>query len=444
MKRKPEQLIEEISDFLVVYLKSGKIGFNSFVGKTDLNIAQLERLLNLHFLLKQEVKEFVRDLPALIRRMKTSTILKQETSHGKVRGEIQWQETLKERFRRNLRDLSIFSYSGRQREFAIKENLVLWETVRVLYEILFEKIDSEACGRYEWFREWNTLKDIVNYMVHKNVYLSRVKQKSGIVTDRMIMDTMKHRSPLYRRAAEILSLYRQIMTGKLSDREVRELLAETFIFPQNTEVLFELYWVVKIIQANAADAELQILDGKNPHNLAAQWTDGTYVYKIYHDSAGSERIKFYLSSEEVAAVEHPFVRRKLQAMNAAEKSAREWFGFGFDAKTFWSGRPDIIVEIVDGRSDKLKKVVIGEVKYTERVDYAITGLRELMDYMKLVRDDSGRFLEDFPDVAVEGMLFTDAVPAAGRLSGDFTARKSPGNLVIEPEGTGEKVRWVSV
>ena len=146
MKRKPEQLIEEISDFLVVYLKSGKIGFNSFVGKTDLNIAQLERLLNLHFLLKQEVKEFVRDLPALIRRMKTSTILKQETSHGKVRGEIQWQETLKERLRRNLRDLSIFSYSGRQREFAIKENLVLWETVRVLYEILFEKIDSEASG----------------------------------------------------------------------------------------------------------------------------------------------------------------------------------------------------------------------------------------------------------------------------------------------------------
>lgn len=33
MKQTAEQLIEEISDFLVVYLKSGKVGLNSFLKK---------------------------------------------------------------------------------------------------------------------------------------------------------------------------------------------------------------------------------------------------------------------------------------------------------------------------------------------------------------------------------------------------------------------------
>ena len=129
------------------------------------------------------------------------------------------------------------------------------------------------------------------------------------------MDTMKHRSPPYRRAVEIFVPVSADYDGKVEDREVRELLVETFIFRKIRKCC--LSCIAETIQANVAD-ELQILDGKI--HLAAQWTDGTYVYKIYHDSAGSERIKFYLSSEEVAAVEHPFVRRKLQAMNAVRKA----------------------------------------------------------------------------------------------------------------------------
>lgn len=42
MKKSAEELLEEISDFLVIYLKSGKILLNSFLKKTDLAISEQE------------------------------------------------------------------------------------------------------------------------------------------------------------------------------------------------------------------------------------------------------------------------------------------------------------------------------------------------------------------------------------------------------------------
>lgn len=435
MKRNEEQLIKEISDFLVVYLKSGRMGLNSFITKTDLKISRLELLLNLHFLLKEEVRQFVRDLPVLIRHLKTSTAVEKETAHGTVRGEIQWPQTIKERMRRNWRDRTIFSFAQRNREYAIKENLVLLEVLQTLYDILFEKIDSQYYRKYKWFNDWDFLKDIVYEMVHRNVYLSHVQLDSESVTDRMIIDTMKHRNPLYQRAARILSLYRKVMSGNLDQGEIQRLLAETFIYPQEPDVLFELYWIVKIIQRNTDSAQLQLLDANNRNNLVAEWMDEHFVYQIYHDSTGSERIKFHVTSEEVSSDSHPFINRKLKSIADAYSGARNFFGLGFDTATYWSGRPDIIIEILDKKTKALKKVVIGEVKYTNRVEYAITGLRELMDYIQFVRDKNGNYLEESSEVIVEGILFTDEVPAIENVAE---------NLVVEPSGSKGKVRLVTL
>ncbi len=435
MKRNAEQLIKEISDFLVVYLKSGKVGLNSFITKTDLKISQLEQLLNLHFLLKEEVKQYVKELPVLIRRFKTSTTVKEETSHGKVHGQIQWQQTIKERMRRNSKDKTIYSVVERTREYAIKENLVLFEVLQVLYDILFEKIDSDYYKKYKWFQEWESLKGIVLFMIKKNVYLSHIQFEQGKVTDRMILDTMKHRNPLYQRSAMILYLYRKIISGQLAEIEVQQLLMETFIYPQEEDVLFELYWIVKIIQRNSVNAEFQLLDGRNRNNLVAEWMVETFVYRVFHDSTGSDRIKFNVSSEEVSIDFHPFINRKLASLRDAEERSRAFFGQGFDTTTYWSGRPDIIVEILDKKTSELKKVVLGEVKYTNRLEYVITGLRELMDYMKFVRDKKGNYLEELKNVEVEGMLFTDVIP---------TFENCEMDLLIEPTSSENKVRVITI
>ncbi|RLL43927.1 hypothetical protein D8M04_13565 [Oceanobacillus piezotolerans] len=405
MKRSAEELLEEISDFLVIYLKSGQVGINSFLKKTDLPISQMDQLLKVHFLLKDEVKQFVRELPKLIKRFKTSTTLKQETYHGLVKGQINWNRTINDRFRINAKDKTIFSANERNREYAIKENLVLLEVVQTLYTILFREVDSNYLEKYAWFKEWGVLKSIVSNTLYKNIYLSRVRMVKGRVTDRMILDTLKHRNPLYRSAASILQQYRKLLYGEIDEQEVQTLLRETFVYPKEVDVLFELYWVVKLIEENTENADLQLMDGRN--NLVAQWSDDYCLYKVYHDSTGSNQIKFHISTDELKEHEHPFISRRLSSIEEADTTAKKLFNQSFDTKTYWSGRPDILVEMYDKKTNELLKVVIGEVKHTNRIEYAITGLRELVDYMKLVQDKNGLFLED--KMELQGILFTGRV-----------------------------------
>ncbi|SIS90591.1 hypothetical protein [Salimicrobium salexigens] len=407
MKRSAEELIEEISDFLVVYLKSGKVGFNSFIEKTDLEISNLDQLLQIHFLMQAEVKEFVRELPTLIRRFKTSTTLKQDTYHGKIKGQVNWPRTINERLAKNARDRTIFAVNERNREYAIKENQVLLELLQVLETILFTTIDNKHYEKYAWFQEWKNLKLIVRQMLTKNVYLSRVRREQAKVTDRMVIDTLKHRNPLYRGAASLLQQYRKIKEGEMNEEEIRHLLRETFIFPKEESVLFELYWVVRLIETNTKKARLNVMDGNN--NLVAEWEDKTYLYKLYHDSDGSSELNFSVSTKEVASYYHPFLNRQLASHRSAETLAHKFFGKGFDSSMYWRGRPDIIVEMYDKQDHQLKKVVIGEVKHTTNQEYAITGLRELLDYLTLIKNKSGEYLEDVGNVTVKGILFTDRV-----------------------------------
>lgn len=279
MKQITNELIEEISDFLVIYLKAGKIGLNSFIKKTNLKITQLDQLLNLHFLLKEDVKQFVRELPFLIRNIKTSTKVKQELNRGQVRGQINWYKTMNERFRINASDKTIFSVVERNREYAIKENLVLLEAIRKIYTILFEKLDSKYYEKFSWFEEWIDLKEIILNKMHKNIYLNRIKEGRTIVTERMILDTMKHRHRLYQQAAEILYNYNQLFEQNYNKELIQQLLQETFIFPKEEDVLFELYWIVQLIRSNTTNAEVQLIDGRN--NLVAQWIDEEYIYIIF-------------------------------------------------------------------------------------------------------------------------------------------------------------------
>ncbi|MGZ4160660.1 MAG: hypothetical protein ACXVNF_07695, partial [Neobacillus sp.] len=182
MKRKPEELIEEISDFLVVYLKSGKIGLNSFIKKAHLHISQLEQLLQLHFLLKEEVRAFVRELPILIRRFMTSTIVNNKTYHGEVRGQINWSNTIKERLKINAKDKTIISINERNRNYDIKENLVLKEFLHILHKILFQTIDVDHFTKFNWFKEWAELQGVIDQMLRKNIYLARMSIDRSIVT----------------------------------------------------------------------------------------------------------------------------------------------------------------------------------------------------------------------------------------------------------------------
>lgn len=424
MKKSAEELLEEISDFLVIYLKSGKILLNSFLKKTDLAISEQEQLFKIHFLLQEEVRDFVSELPELIRHFKTSTHIAQDMNYGEIRGQIHWQKTINERIRVNYRDKTIFYIQARNREYTIKENIVLSELLHIIYNLLFHELDSKRLENFHWFATWGSLKKIVQHIVQKNVYLSRVRRDQFNVTDRMILDTLKQRNPLYRRAAKLLQQYRSIVAGVLSHEELKRLLSETFIQPQNVDVLFELYSVVKLMEKNTKQAELYLIDGVN--NLVASWNDEVYEYRLYHDSVGSGAVQFFIDVDEVKRVVHPVMEREIAAIEETERITQQLFQKNFTA-TYWSGRPDILVEVYRNDTKELARVVIGEVKYTPNIGYAMQGLKELIKYMKLAKDESTDFLEQ--NVPVHGVLFTGMIEGAPHRLSDLVIKDAMPTVV---------------
>lgn len=407
MKDFKDQMLEETADFLIVYMKAGKIGIQSFLKKLNLNINNLEQLLNIHFLMKDEVKHFAKDLPVLIKRFKTSTKLLTKQAVGEVRGQINWADTVKKRMNTNPKDSMLFVLNERNRTYEIKENLVLKACIDVIFQLLNKKVNVKKLSGYQWFHEWQSLRLTVNDLYAKNIYLKRVDLANQKVTDRMIKDTLKHRNPLYRKAARILYLYRKIMRFEVGRDEIMQLLEDTFITPDSEDVLFELYWVIQLIKQNAEGARFNLIDGSS--NMVASWEDGERRYEIYHDSTGSKALKFEVGVDEIVHSDNPYLQHKAMAFLQSQQLAGEMFDYAVD-RYVWLGRPDIIVEVKKKQTYQLEKVVLGEVKNTSRLDYAVKGLSELVEYINLVKDKNGGYVND-TDLKVNGILFVGDVKA---------------------------------
>ncbi|MGM0500787.1 MAG: hypothetical protein ACQERL_11360, partial [Bacillota bacterium] len=137
-----EAMLEEISDELIIYLKQGSIRVDSFLKKVDLNINNFEQLLRIHFLLKEEVKEFIEDLPYLIRNIKTSTQKTNREVNGEIRGRIDWQATISNRSKNAYTNSNTFVCQQVDKDFNIKENLVLKKFLNILNNILYDDLNS--------------------------------------------------------------------------------------------------------------------------------------------------------------------------------------------------------------------------------------------------------------------------------------------------------------
>ena len=58
-------------------------------------------------------------------------------------------------------------------------------------------------------------------------------------------------------------LYRELISRNMDEELIKQLLKETFVFPEKEDVLFELYWVVQLIKHNSENAELRLIDGRD-------------------------------------------------------------------------------------------------------------------------------------------------------------------------------------
>ncbi|TWI59299.1 hypothetical protein [Halalkalibacter nanhaiisediminis] len=403
MSLKEEEILEEISGFIHGYLKAGKVRINSFFSKINVNISNLEQLLTIRFLLKEETKDFVKNLPMLLKRFKTTTVTQNEINIGEIRGQIDWGQTTKERLVRNHKDSTIFSTNESIRTYSTPENIVLKQLLGILYRVLFRDSYIKGFEKAEWFSEWQQLKVNIEQAFKNNIYLQRVSQMH--VTNRVIQKTLNNRKRLYREAARLLMSYRKIINGQYHEEDIKSLLRETFIAPEKIDVLFELYWIVQIIKQNTTNSQLHLMDGQQ--NKVATWGDDSYTYHLYHDSTGSNLVNFAIPLSEIQNSNHPYLQQKYKSLISTKKLAHDLFGRNLTSH-LCRGRPDFLIEVYEKGTNKLIDLTIGEVKNTSRVDYAITGLDELLNYIYLVKGRKGNYLLD-SDVSVKGMLCVDEV-----------------------------------
>lgn len=427
-KKTPEDiLIDRIADDFQTYLMKG-ICLDSFSSKIDpnLRINDVEKLLRIHFVLTEKndsspgVIDFIKKLPPRLRKLKTSIKKVNEVHHGQIRGKIDWQDTIKKRSKTNVEYNTTYSCLKSNKNFQIKENLVLKELLSIIYEIVFNDLKPalEKDERYEWLKDWTSKKDrnlksLLKNVYLKNIYLERVENERVNITKRTINQVKKSRNQLYQEAARLLERYRRLMNFELEKKEAKELMRNTFIHPEKREVLFELYWAFRILNSFENVTYHIIEEGIN---AIANWSDNNFNYIMYHDSKGSNQLNFLIKFENIEediekTDENGYLFRLGEFTKEWGELTEDIFSITSN-QHIWSGNPDIIIERYDKETDELDKIFIAEVKDTVNKRYAITGLRELLEYMSLVMENDDYFEKGnqlFEGEKIKGALFVDNV-----------------------------------
>ncbi|SHH23892.1 hypothetical protein [Thermosipho atlanticus] len=409
MKTPKELLVKEIGSDLINYLKSGTISVNSFLKVLNLNIENLQDLLKIHYILLKDVREYIFSLPELIRKLRVSTNVSKEYSYEGVKGQIDWQDTIKERLKRNYKDRTLYCKNERNKYYNTKENIILKKFLETVYKIIFEEIKMERFTNYEWYRDGKIINGTVKNIYEKNIYMNRINLEDIKITERMLEDVSKNRNILYAKAAKLLKKYYEIVNLKVPIDELKSVFEKTFIEIADENTLFELYWIVKIIKSNASNYKMYIMDDKN--NKVATWEDENFTYTIYHNSTGSSELFFNIYLDEVKDLinKNEYITRLTSVINEFSKIRKELFGIRKE-NNLWNGRPDILLEIRDNKTGEIKKIIIGEVKYTTDQDYMLEGVRQLLEYIHFIKYKDNEYIYKNKQIQIEGFLFVDNIP----------------------------------
>jgi len=208
---------KDISNDVEEILHYEMSGFFSPSRDLDLYFDYLDLLIRIEFILRKEVLHFIVELPNRIRSIKTIVLKNPELVKGRIDGKINWHSTIKTRMSQNPLDKTSFVIERVERYFNIPENLVLKETLSILFSIIYDDlpIAIEHSEKYPNLRQLvrkKGLREIIREIFLKNIYIRRItldeRQK---INDRMISDTLKARSALYREAAQLLGAYRKLI-----------------------------------------------------------------------------------------------------------------------------------------------------------------------------------------------------------------------------------------
>lgn len=421
-----DTLVREVASSFSVYLGRG-IQLDPILEDIDptLNIENLDELLDIHFLLSGRklsseverrptqlrvdvpvtmdigVMDFTSLLQRRLRRLHTTTERETRVFEGELRGRVDWQETIKTRYRAGNPDELTFACQLTEETIKTPKNLVLWElltTIRDSHSRAVDLIEDES--EAAWFDPWQSESGLQNNLDAglTDVHLSELEDVDVQVSDRMVRTVSEARSPLYREAANLLAWYRQLKRYDIDPNEAQSLLGRQLFYPDperedydEVPTLFELYWVFKLLEAYD-NPQLQLITG--PTDLVAVWRESETQYELYHNWTGGDLLSFkppIFDREELADTEDDdrYLRRLDQLLTSQTESTNAVFGHRRPSNPK-ELRPDFVLLRRHIETKAIEQIAIGEVKYTQKQSTAADGLEELLEYMIYARKTSNK------------------------------------------------------
>lgn len=383
-----EEIIEDLGQDILAYVMSGS--------RAETEIAQrikpeelsdrfvdYQLLLDLHFILRPEVVDFVEELGQRLRRVKTSTKVNRKTQRGGVKGHINWGETIKQRYSQNPRDRSIFVCDNKTVNYDIPENIVLAHIVSVINKCLQDSKDFLR-NEYTWNEEsWKGEEDLIDRLeriVERNVHIDRIREPEYYEpTEKMLISAEASRQPLYKDAAGLVRKRRQIHEG--DQREMEKLLENTAITPDDHATLFELYVLFRFIEAleNIRDNSVKLETIQTGRDEIARF-EGNPEMVLYHDQSAEDKdISF--------DVDESFEKRdSLSRSDRVQKVAKEFSDNYFaEGVSNYTGRPDILVLEINDEESNDYEYLITEVKNSTSKRRVKEGIRETLEYLAFLQ-----------------------------------------------------------
>lgn len=401
-KKSKKDMIEEIKEDLIVYFRQGYINPKRFFEFDDFRFNDIHDILKIHFILTEEVQEYVLGSEKSIRNIKNSTKLEKNTFRGEIRGSIDWDKTIEYRMNTVYSDKSNFVCNNVDKLYSTKENIVLKSAVSIIYNIIHRQPGMDRFTDQLWYKNGELLSKIIFNIYKSNVYIKKIDISKVKLSDKMIFDVSKSRNKIYRDSAQIVKLYKDIMD--LKKEHIRRLFEKTFIDMKDENEVFELYSIFKYLRTRfPLDIKFNIIDGKE--DCLANLEDKDYRYKIYHNETASEYLKFAIDISEVKNSKNIFVKKKIRSLKRKAEIYSEMEEKGISS-SFWEGRPDLLLLRINKENDLIDYIEIGEAKYTNNKSYMYKGLEELLEYIYFIKDKEGKYIDD---IEVKGILFVDNI-----------------------------------
>lgn len=383
-----EEILDALTQDILAWVMAGdfperEIAQTIKPTELDQRFAEYELLLDLHFILREDVVAFVEALPDRLRRIRTETTRSTRTSRGDIDGRINWNATYKQRYARNPRDKSTFVIENRTVDFDVPENVVLLELLQVIYRTL-QEAEEYIRREYDWVQKrWHengALIDRLKTVMERNVNIRQIRDpKSYEPTERMLTAAENARQELYREAAELLRSRDRLFRGE--PEEIRRLLDSTAIAPDDQDTLFELYVLFRFVAAldELRDRKLTFEPIRRGKSEVAR-VSGNPEIVIYHDKAARDR-KLQFKAEDGSDLEEPLPRaHKIQEV--AHELAESYFDTDFQYHT---GRPDVIMLEIKDEDNHQYEYLITEVKNTKRQKTVRQGIKEALEYLAFLQ-----------------------------------------------------------